>query len=149
MSLTTGTGSADSRQPIPIAFDLSSHHTLGGGSYVFKSDYPAYLKTLLPHPNSSVEINIIIQPNCSPHVGTLCSLCLAFIVARRMADPGLDVRVVCDLWDRAKGEQMTIEGLIYQRSLRDTGKFQQHVSDYHDLLKKTLGTVLCGIQGPT
>jgi hypothetical protein len=25
---------------IPMAYDLASHHALGGGSYVFKRDYP-------------------------------------------------------------------------------------------------------------
>lgn len=33
-----------------VAFDLASRHALGGGSYVFKQDYPAYLKSHLPDP---------------------------------------------------------------------------------------------------
>ncbi|KAL8834690.1 MAG: hypothetical protein Q9170_003634 [Blastenia crenularia] len=122
--------------PIPIAYDLSSHHALGGGSYVFKSNYPEYLKMLLPYPTSATEFNIIIQPNCSPNVGTLCTLCLAFVIARRMADQGLDVSVTCDLWDRAKGEQTKIDGIIYQKSLHDTGKFQEHLPQYQTLLEE-------------
>lgn len=100
-------------EPIPIAYGFSSHHALGGGSYVFKPNYCTYLKTLLTQQNSRTEINIIIQPNCSAHIGTLCSLGLAFVISRRMADLGLDVAVTCDLWDRAKGEQTTIDGVIY------------------------------------
>src|SRR3569833_723297 len=133
MSQTVGKETARS---LPVAYDLSSHHALGGGSYFFKSNYPTYLRMLLPHPNLSTEINIIIQPNCSPLIGTLCSLGLTFVIARRMADLGLDVKVVCNLWDRAKGEQLTVNGLIYQRSLRDTGKFQEYLPDYQSLLKE-------------
>lgn len=118
-----------------IAYDLASRHGLGGGSYVFKSDYPAYLKALLPHPNSTTEINIIIQPNCSPHVGTLCSVGLAFVIARRMADLGMEVVVMCDLWNRAKGEEMTVDGVVYQRGLHDTGIFQTYLHGYERLLK--------------
>ncbi|RMZ81021.1 hypothetical protein DV738_g2408, partial [Chaetothyriales sp. CBS 135597] len=134
-SLASTSTSLQAGGSIPIAYDLSSHHALGGGSYVFKSHYAKYLKSLLPHPDAHTEINIIIQPNCSPHVGTLCSLGLAFVLARRMSDLGLDVLVVCDLWDRVKGEQLTIDGLIYQRSIRDTGKFDQHLPEYHALLQ--------------
>ncbi|RSL57327.1 hypothetical protein CEP53_006525 [Fusarium sp. AF-6] len=119
---------------IPVAYDLASHHALGGGSYAFKSDYPPYLKTLLRDPSQRTEVNIIIQPNCSPHVGTLCSLGLAFVVARRLADIGLDVSVTCDLWDRAKGEQYTIDGVVYQRSLRDKGTFQRYLPHYVEIL---------------
>ncbi len=139
MAQTTRTPDDTDRKLIPIAYDLASHHALGGGSYVFKSDYAAYLKTLLPQPTSTTEINIIIQPNCSPHVGTLCSVGLAFVVARRMADLGLDVIVTCDLWNRAKGEQMTIDGLVYQRGLHDTGKFQSYLPGYEALLKELSG----------
>lgn len=120
---------------IPIAYDLSSHHALGGGSYVFKSDYLQYLKTLLPAESKRTEFNIIIRPNSSPHVGTLCSLGLAFIVARRLQDLGKEVMVRCDLWDRAKGEQYEIGGIKYQRSLRDTGRFQQYLPDYTHILQ--------------
>ncbi|EHK24653.1 uncharacterized protein TRIVIDRAFT_61434 [Trichoderma virens Gv29-8] len=124
---------ADDKKPA-IAYDLASHHALGGGSYVFKSDYPNYLKTLLPCPERRTEINIIIQPNSSPHIGTICSLGLAFVVARRMLDIGLDVSVTCDLWDRAKGKQSNIDGMIYQKSLRDIGQFQRYLPDYVEIL---------------
>ncbi|KAL2374443.1 hypothetical protein RJ035_004128 [Blastomyces gilchristii] len=121
-------------QKMQIAYDMASHHALGGGSYVFKSDYPGYLRSLLPHPEAHTEINIIIPPNSSPHVGTLCSLGLAFVVAMGMRDIGTEVMVVCDLWDRAKGDQMVISNITYQRSLRDTGKFQEYLPDYKELL---------------
>ncbi|KAK7426723.1 hypothetical protein QQZ08_006759 [Neonectria magnoliae] len=98
-------------------------------------NYLVYPKTLLPHPGSATEINIIIPSNWSPRIGTLCSLGLAFVVARRMKNLGLDVRVTCDMWDREKGEQRTIGRLIYQNSLCNTGRFQEYLPDYQTLLK--------------
>nr|KMM64893.1 hypothetical protein CPAG_01245 [Coccidioides posadasii RMSCC 3488] len=59
---------------------------------------------------------------------------LAFVLTRRKKDIGTDVTVVCDLWDRAKGEQIVINNITYQRSLRDTGKFQEFLPDYTELL---------------
>jgi hypothetical protein len=47
---------------------------------------------------------------------------------------GLQVMVVCDLWDRAKGYQEIINGCVYQRSLCDTGRFQEFFSDYKEIL---------------
>lgn len=121
---------------IPIAYDLTSHHALGGGSYVFKSNYPSYLKSLLSPRFKRLEVNIIIQPNSSPHIGTLCSLGLAFVIARRLQDLGLDVVLRCDLWDQARGEQKEINGTQYQRSLRDTGRFQQYLPEYTYILER-------------
>jgi hypothetical protein len=89
----------------PVAYDLASHHALGRGSYVFEADYSSYLMSLLPPGSKRTEVNIVIQPNSSPHIGTLCSLGLAFIVACRLQDLGMETIVRCDLWDRAKGEE--------------------------------------------
>lgn len=119
---------------VPIAYDLTSHHALGGGSYAFQSDYPSYLKTLLISGSKKTEVNIIIQPNSSPHVGTLCSLGLAFVIARRLQDLDMETTVRCDLWDQAKGEEHEIEGIKYQRSLRDTGRLQQYLPEYIHIL---------------
>ncbi|SPJ79107.1 uncharacterized protein FTOL_07498 [Fusarium torulosum] len=120
--------------PAPVAYDLSSHHALGGGSYAFKTGFPAYLKTILPEPDRRNEVNAIIQPNCTPHIGTLSCIGLTFIIARRLFDEGLDVSVTCDLWDRAKGEQIKINGITYQKSLRDKGKFQRYLPSYVELI---------------
>ncbi|EWG55756.1 hypothetical protein FVEG_17584 [Fusarium verticillioides 7600] len=121
---------------IPVAYDLSSHHALGGGSYAFKTRYPLYLKTLLSDRSRRTEVNIIIQPYSPAHIGTMCSLGLAFILARRLIDEGLDVSVTCDLWDRAKGEEMTIDGVVYQKSLRDKGTFQKHLPGYVQIINE-------------
>ncbi|KAJ6004741.1 hypothetical protein N7540_012540 [Penicillium herquei] len=118
----------------PIVYDMASHHAFGGGSYVFEKDYPEYLKSLLPYPEERTEINIIIQPNSSPHTGTLSSLGLPFVVAARMKEIGTDVVVICDLWDRAKGEELVLNGIKYQRTLVHTGKFNEHLWEYQEIL---------------
>ncbi|KAF8879219.1 hypothetical protein CPB84DRAFT_1877000, partial [Gymnopilus junonius] len=47
---------------------------------------------------------------------------------------GRDVVVICDLWDQAKGEQLEVNGVVYQWSLRDMQKLV--VSDYDKLLNE-------------
>lgn len=42
--------------------------------------------------------------------------------------------VSCDLWDRARAEQVSRNGVVYQKSLRDTGRFQEYLPDYQELL---------------
>lgn len=120
--------------PEPVALDMVSHHALGGGSYAFGKDFPSYLLTLMPNDTSRVEVNIIIQPNSSPHIGTLCSTTLAFVVAEKIKTFGLKVLVVCDLWDNAKGDELEIGGVRYQRSLRCTGKLNTYLPEYEHLL---------------
>ena len=60
---------------------------------------------------------------------------LTFVVAHQLQNLGTEVLVVCDSWDNAKGEQAVIEGVTYQRSLRETGKLQCNLADYEEVLK--------------
>ena len=106
-----------------IAYELALHRMLGGGSCTFKTDYASYLKTLLAPRSNWTEVNILFQPNSSPRVGTLRSLGVAFAVARRLQDLGVETIVRCDLWDQTKGEEHEIGEVKYQRSLQDTGGF--------------------------
>ena len=118
-----------------IPCDGVSHHALGGGSYAFMKNYPEYIMSLLPTNISRTEINISLQPNCSPHIGTLCSLTLTFVLANRLQKLGLNVLVMCDVRDEAKGEQLEIDGIIYQKSLRATGQLEKYLSEYEDLCR--------------
>ena len=92
-----------SKAKIPVAYDLTSHHA---EALILKFDVACNCL-------SSTARFIHVQPNSSPHIGTLCSLGLAFVVARRLQDLGLDVVVRCDLWDQARGEQKEINGTQY------------------------------------
>lgn len=117
-----------------IPYDGVSHHALGGGSYAFKDDYPQYLAKLLKG-GPKVEINLIIQPNSSPHFGTLFSMALTFCLAHHLAKDGLQPTVVLDFWDNAKSEQAEIDGIIYQKGLRTTGKLFDNLADYYEILE--------------
>ena len=46
---------------------------------------------------------------------------------------GVRVTVVCDLWNRAKGTQEIINGIVYQKSLQDTGLFEKHQPDCQNI----------------
>jgi hypothetical protein len=77
---------------------------------------------------------------------------LGFVMANRLEKLGVETCVVCDILDevtlflksyfnelincriQAKGEQVTIDGVQYQRSLRSTGKLFQFMGSYEELL---------------
>ncbi|KAF8875884.1 hypothetical protein CPB84DRAFT_1817748 [Gymnopilus junonius] len=86
-------------QLLQVAWDPQSHHALAEAQY---------LETLLPKDVKYTVINVIIQPNSSPHIRTLSSLVLTFVVAWCLQKLGRDVV-----------EQLEVNGVVYQRSLRD------------------------------
>ena len=117
-----------------VAFDGVSHHALGGGSYAFKEEYPQYLSRPPSGKGPKVEINLIIQPNNSPHFGTLFSMTLSFALARELQTQGLEPIVILDFWDNAKHEQVLLDGVTYQRGLRSTGRLSDIIQDYYEIL---------------
>ncbi|KAH6869153.1 hypothetical protein B0T10DRAFT_467434 [Thelonectria olida] len=109
---------------IPVAYDLASIPPCSRWRLVcVQGRLPFVPQVLTAQSESLNELNVIVKLSCSPHIGNLYSLGLTFMIARRLADIGLEVSVTCDLWDRAKGEQHDINPATYQRSLRDKGKF--------------------------
>ncbi|KAJ7830109.1 hypothetical protein B0H13DRAFT_2240688 [Mycena leptocephala] len=94
-------------ESIQIAYDGVSHHALGGGSYAYKENYVGHLARLISG-GPSLHINVIIQPNSSPHFGTILNMALAFCLADRLRrQENLDPLVVIDLLDNAKSEEIT------------------------------------------
>jgi hypothetical protein len=87
-----------------VSWDPRSHHPLEGGSYAFKERFPEYLDSMLPKAVQKTVVNIIIQPNASPHIGTLTSLVLTFVVACRLKKLGRDVVVVRFVGSGERGE---------------------------------------------
>ncbi|KAJ7271176.1 hypothetical protein C8J57DRAFT_1435424 [Mycena rebaudengoi] len=118
------------KHPCQIAYDGVSHHALGGGSYAYKDNYVGHLTKLISG-GPQVVINVIIQPNSSPHFGTLLNLCLA---DRLRVQENLEPLVIVDLLDNAKSEELEIDGVIYQRGLRETGKLFDNLPDYLEVL---------------
>lgn len=82
--------------------------TTPSGSYIFKAGYKPSSQAQI-----RTEVQVTIQPTSTPHIGTLCCLGLTFMIAHLLVDEGLHVSVACNLWGRAKGEQMEINGVAY------------------------------------
>lgn len=113
-----------------IPFDGGFHHTLGRRLLRFMKSFLEYITSSLPIYNSRAEINIRLQPNSFPHIGTLCSLTLTFVLANGLQNLGMNALVMCDLRDEAKGEQLEIDGITYQRNLRATGQLEKYLPKY-------------------
>ncbi|KIY47497.1 hypothetical protein FISHEDRAFT_45225 [Fistulina hepatica ATCC 64428] len=138
------------------ADDNVVHHPLGAGSYYYETKdkfFGAILRQtgLIPATNQdkSLTIHIGVQPNNSPHTGTIVTFSVAFFVARglktyfRKLNEGrgsLEVIVSLDLVDTAPDDAKTedINGVRYQRSHRATRAMDTFLPDYDDLMNKLL-----------
>lgn len=61
-------------------------------------------------------------------------MALSFCLAQHLAQEGLQPTVVLDFWDNAKAEQTIIDGLPYQKGLRDTGRLGDILKEYYEVL---------------
>ncbi|KAF4604713.1 hypothetical protein EYR40_003491 [Pleurotus pulmonarius] len=170
ISNTTAVQSVGKDHPVANArytavHDGVSHHPLGAGSYIFKTDFPKAVLTYLnlypktevatdqlfnrPRPRRLI-VHIGAQPNNSPHAGTIITFALGFILARKLQRkyddmgggtgrlPLLTVSVSLDLVDTAPDAKKTIEkdGVAYQRSHRNTNAMKEFLPDYNELLER-------------
>ena len=105
-----------------IECDDKVYNPLGGGSYVFEKDIANFL--LKKFNKDKVVISIGAQPNSSPHFGTLIVFSTAFSLAKKMSEinPNKDISVLFEVVDTAPSETLEINGVKYQRSLKNTVK---------------------------
>lgn len=126
-----------------IECDGKVYNPLGGGSYVFEKDIANFL--LQKFTKDNIVISIGAQPNSSPHFGTLIVFSTAFSLAKRMKEinPNLNVKVLFEVVDTAPSETVEINGVKYQRSLKNTGKINNNFNDYMEILEyfKTIDNV--------
>jgi len=126
-----------------IECDGKVYNPLGGGSYVFENDIANFL--LQKFTKDNIVISIGAQPNSSPHFGTLIVFSTAFSLAKRMKEinPNLNVKVLFEVVDTAPSETVEINGVKYQRSLKNTGKINNNFNDYMEILEyfKTIDNV--------
>ncbi|KAI2642707.1 hypothetical protein GGS21DRAFT_189314 [Xylaria nigripes] len=151
--------------------DGEVHDPLGGGSYAFQNDIAKpVLRALLrdedlcaasdtdsipveitdPNrlPTRPIVIHAGLQPNNSPHVGTLVVFCYAFAFARalrdRMSDAAQEgstlpsVTVLITFVDTApvKGQGFDLDGNQYQKSHRDMPEaLSKYMPDYREVLQ--------------
>ena len=113
-----------------IQHDGVSQNPIGSGAYVFRTN-------LIPHflqycNKNSLIFHIGSQPSSSPHIGTVITFAVAFSIAHRIRDR--DVLVSLDVVDTAPSEQITINDILYQKSLRHTSEMETYMEDYKALM---------------
>lgn len=115
--------------------DGKVHHPLGGGSYVFEKDLTKYLLSKVEKDN--IKISIGAQPNSSPHFGTLTVFNLAFSTAKKLleTDSTKNISVLFEVVDTAPSETIVIDGVKYQKSLKQTGVINSYMHQYVEILE--------------
>ena len=115
--------------------DDTVYNPLGGGSYVFEKDIVNFL--LKKFDKDKVVISIGAQPNSSPHLGTLIVFSIAFSLAKKMKEikPNKGISILFEVVDTAPSEIIEIDGIKYQKSLKNTGKINNNFSDYIEILE--------------
>ncbi len=159
--------------PIFASFhDGQVHDPLGAGSYAFRDDVVGPVLSALVHdealargdivdsskgvshpdcrlPSRPVVVHAGLQPNNSPHVGTLIVFCYAFAIARAIRDRMQSTRAATDATlppvsveitfvDTApvSGQGEEIDGVQYQRSYRDVSQaLDPFLGDYEEVLQ--------------
>jgi hypothetical protein len=124
----------DSGEGIP--FDGVSHHALGGPSYAFKENYASYLVKIIPVVSERIDLHIVLQPNNSPHIGTMCSLALMFSLATALQKQNRKPHVIVDIWDNANAEMVEYDGVGFQKGLRTLDRLTNPLRDLNELLEK-------------
>lgn len=127
-------GSIDRNSFFTIIHDGVPHHPLGSGSYYFRNDIVKWLIKNTTH--ETVNLSIAAQPNSSPHIGNIITFALAFALATELKAAGKTVSVYLDMVDTAPTPDMStsIDGVVYQRSLRFTGLAHQHLRDFNHIM---------------
>jgi hypothetical protein len=109
------------------------HYPLGGGAYIFKNGIVSYLNE--QYKKNDLKISIGAQPNSTPHIGTLSVFSLAFSFGNEFLERYKpNTSVLFEIVDTAPSETVIIDGITYQKSLRNTQKSDKHLISFYDLL---------------
>ena len=127
-----------------ISHDGVSHHPLGAGSYYFEDNLTEYLESIAQPDRPAIKIFVGAQPNTSPHIGNIMTICTAFALAKALMDRGNQVSVSMDLVDTAPTPEKSLVhcGISYQRSLRFTKASVAFEGDFKSLVER-----LCELSG--
>lgn len=114
--------------------DFQVYHPLGGASYVFEHDIINYI--LRKSKKRKIVISVGAQPNSSPHFGTLCVFSLAFSLAKMIKETscGKEVSVLFEVVDTAPSKTIEINGIKYQKDLKDSNKMKDSMNDFQEIL---------------
>ena len=111
------------------------HNPLGGASYMFEKEIIPYI--LKQYTKDTIKISVGAQPNSSPHFGTLETIALSFCLARNIMDYDGTKKVIIlyEVIETAPGETIIIDNKKYQKSLKFTGKMNNYLSEYKEILE--------------
>lgn len=117
-----------------IKCDEKVYNPLGGGSYVFEKDIIRFI--INKYKKDRIIISIGAQPNSSPHFGTLVVFSTAFSVAKEIKRifPEKNVSILFEVVDTAPSETIEINGVKYQKSLKESGKMNEYLTEYLEIL---------------
>ena len=120
---------------IKINCDGIVHNPLGGASYMFEKEIIPYL--LLNLTKDIIKISVGAQINSSPHFGTLETIALSFGLAKRIEefDSAKKVIILYEIIETAPGETIVIDGIKYQKNLMVTGKLDNYLDEYVEILE--------------
>lgn len=125
-----------------IKCDGLVYNPLGGASYIFEKEIIPYLLSNLT--KEKIKISVGAQPNSSPHMGTIETIILSFVLAQKIClyEPKKKVSILYEVIETAPGELYTINNIRYQKNLVATGTLKKFWEEYVDILeymkKKTL-----------
>jgi len=118
-----------------IFHDGEVYHPTGAAPYIWREKYVDYiLEQGLG--KREVKVSIGIQPNGTPHFGTLTAISVTFSLAQKLKEAGKKVTVVVDLIDSERADMVKIEGIEYQRSLAYTGVINNYIREFREVLEK-------------
>lgn len=116
-----------------IQHDNVAHHPLGAGSYIFRDKLIQYINSYCT--KNRIILQIGSQPNSSPHIGTIITFSVAFFLAAQLRqEHNRNVLISLDVVDTAPSEQLTIQGIRYQRSQRFTNEMDKYMVDFIQIL---------------
>ena len=118
-----------------IECDGIVHNPLGGASYMFEKEIIPYI--LKQYTKNTIKISVGAQPNSSPHFGTLETIALSFCLASNIMkyDKNKKVIILYEIIDSAPSETSVINGIKYQKSLKYTGKMNEFLGEYLEILE--------------
>lgn len=121
----------DSGGASQTAHDNIIHHPLGGASYYFGKCLVKYLNEQCDRPRIAVHVGT--QPNANPHIGNILNFATAFAVAaaiKRDHDREVSVVIIYVETAPAIGQDIDVDGVRYQRSLRHTRDLDLHDANF-------------------
>jgi hypothetical protein len=124
-------------------------HPLGGASYYFRENLIKYLSSQCTR--SRIVLHVGTQPNSCPHIGNTTTFAVAFALAsalKAIVSHEVSVKFIYVDSAPAVGQDITINGIRYQRSLDNTGDFRRNQASFTKVLDRlsSLSGVSYGVE---